>query len=100
MNSFNYAMADLTSKHEKLLAEMDKVNEVLWNADICHDIDIDDDYIVATINWGDWKHDHLRADYLLNNIGYTCIDTVVTDSDGSDCYSAKHFYYKPLDKQN
>ena len=100
MNNFNYAMAELTSQYEKLTNEMEEVNQILWDNNIYHDTYIDDDYIVVKINWGDWKHDHLRADYILNNAGYVCIDTVVTDSNGSDCYSATHFYYKPLDKQN
>ena len=45
------------------------------------------------IEWGDWKHDHLRADYLvLEQLGGRCIGCRLTEEDGSDCYSAIHFY--------
>lgn len=50
------------------------------------------------INWGDWKHDHLRCDYLVeefaktNNSKILFQKTKVTEDNGTDCYSAKHFY--------
>lgn len=44
------------------------------------------------IEWGDWKHDHARLDYLMANIGYMKTNEEVTDEDGSDCYSATHYY--------
>ena len=45
-----------------------------------------------TISWGDWKHDHWRLDHLIEKIGGTHTGTVVTEEDGSDCYSAVHYY--------
>ena len=50
--------------------------------------------IRVEIEWGDWKHDHIWCDNLMSYIGYTCGDSVVTDENGSDCYSAIHYYYK------
>lgn len=50
------------------------------------------------IKWGDWKHDHLRCDYLVeefakeNNHKIFFQKTKTTEDDGSDCYSATHFY--------
>lgn len=44
------------------------------------------------ISWGDWKHDHLRADNLIQEIGGRLIRTSVVEEDGSDCYSAVHYY--------
>lgn len=49
------------------------------------------------IDKGDWKHEHNYADYLieefLNNINVK-YDTWkdITEEDGSDCYSAIHYY--------
>ena len=49
-------------------------------------------------HWGDWKHDHLRLKYLVgeyliqNGIEYEH-NEVVTEEDGSDCYSAIHYFY-------
>lgn len=53
------------------------------------------DYIEVEINWGDWKHEHLRCKWLteqlleMRGIGFD-FDTFVTEEDGSDCYSAIH----------
>lgn len=49
------------------------------------------------IIWGDWKHDHLRADYLIKEyfkkLGYeVSVNEEVTEEDGSDTYSATHYY--------
>lgn len=53
---------------------------------------------LVDIKWGDWKHNHLRCDYLVeefakeNGREITLKREVVTEDDGSDCYSAKHYY--------
>ena len=59
------------------------------------------DELVIEINWGDWKHEHLRADALVRdffmNRGILVTPTQeVTEEDGSDVYSAIH-YYEPTD---
>ena len=48
---------------------------------------------VEVIN-GDWKHQHYRLDYFMQ-IGFDLrsIVTQTTEEDGSDCYSAVHYYY-------
>lgn len=43
---------------------------------------------------GDWKHEHIRCDLLMGNIGYTQKKNILIDEDGSDCYSAIHIYEK------
>ena len=54
--------------------------------------------ITIAIEWGDWKHDHLAADHLLEEWcdanGYKVINasTTTTEENGSDCYSALHTY--------
>ena len=50
--------------------------------------------VVVQIDWGDWKHDHRWCNDLMSYIGYECRDEVVTEEDGSDCYSATHYFYK------
>lgn len=51
--------------------------------------------VFVEILWGDWKHDHLRTKYLISekfpNIQSVC--TEETETDGSDCYSAIHYFY-------
>lgn len=60
--------------------------------------DKDEDAICVDIERGDWKHDHLRADYLADqyfdslNINYMKSEKT-TDEDGSDTYSSIHIYH-------
>ena len=46
------------------------------------------------IEWGDWKHEHLWARDLMSYLGYVEIGSRVTEEDGSDCYSAEHYFVK------
>ena len=56
--------------------------------------------IVVSIEWGDWKHQHLRAKYLIGNkFGLECADSRITEENGSDCYSAIHFFPYPAIKR-
>lgn len=46
------------------------------------------------ISWGDWKHEHLRCDWIIKDIFPTSVKlpAFVDEEDGSDCYSATHRY--------
>ena len=77
----------------RLADELDKkfTAENLW----CETYADYNNKICFHINWGDWKHDHLRADWVAREffkaLGYTIdITTDVTEEDGSDTYSAVH----------
>lgn len=55
------------------------------------------DAIYFNIVWGDWKHDHMRLWYLMNEFfrdrGYIIErDVVTTETNGTDSYSAEHYY--------
>jgi hypothetical protein len=50
--------------------------------------------ICILIEWGDWKHDHAYLDYLMKGWGYEKTNEITTESDGSDCYSAEHYFVK------
>ena len=58
------------------------------------EVEVDGSNIYVDIHWGDWKHEHLRCEYLMNKLGYTQEYVEVTEEDGSDCYSAIHTYIK------
>jgi hypothetical protein len=58
---------------------------VYWNDDEC---------VKVKIEWGDWKHDHRWCCDLMGYIGWDAGDCIVTDENGSDCYSAMHYFYK------
>ncbi|MGN0532993.1 MAG: hypothetical protein ACI4IK_01425 [Eubacterium sp.] len=45
------------------------------------------------IEWGDWKHEHLALNCLINeNFNVVVSMEKTTEEDGSDCYSAIHLY--------
>jgi len=52
------------------------------------------DEIRIEIIWGDWKHDHARTDYVMNQIGYRKTSEIVTEENGDDSYSSIHCYNK------
>lgn len=54
----------------------------------------DFDEIVVEIRWGDWKHDHLRTKFIMDELGYRQVSEEVTEEDGSDTYSSIHRYSK------
>lgn len=57
--------------------------------------DIERNMFAVEVIWGDWKHEHARLDWLMkeNFPNLRNIHTTITEEDGSDCYSAIHYYY-------
>lgn len=51
--------------------------------------------VAVEVIWGDWKHEHARLDWLIGKTfsNLRSIHTTTTEEDGSDCYSAIHYYY-------
>ncbi len=53
----------------------------------------EDGKIRIEIEWGDWKHDHGNADFVMETaFGFDDVEETVTEEDGSDCYSSIHTY--------
>ena len=57
-------------------------------------IDFDDKGCDILITRGDWKHDHICLQYVMQEHGYSQVDERVTQEDGSDCYSSVHSFTK------
>lgn len=56
---------------------------------------LNDGNIAALEVRGDWKHSHLYCDYLMErHLGYKFVSSKVTESDGSDWYTAIRIYVK------
>lgn len=75
---------DIVFETEKILGN--EIGFEVWN--------YSPDTILVEIIWGDWKHEHRRADWLMEQNGFKLVRQWVTESDGSDCYSAVHEYRK------
>ena len=86
------------NRWEKVIAAVEKVQELMDGENISAEVYqyMDLPVIAVDIRWGDWKHDHLRADYLMEErTGFPKVNQKVTEEDGSDCYSATHYYIVP-----
>jgi hypothetical protein len=73
-----------------------KIMEYLQEKGLYAEVSEFDGKVEVDIDWGDWKHEHAYCDYLMEQIGYICVKEMVTNEDGSDCYSATHIYKKVL----
>lgn len=74
------------------------LQQFLTDNDCHHTVDeTTDGRLVISINWGDWKHDHMMVDALVDEF-FNSKGLVVktqketTEEDGSDTYSAEHYY--------
>ena len=63
------------------------------------DMFLEGNKLTICIEWGDWKHDHLYVDRLVDtyfkespDFELISSDKVVTDEDSSDTYSADHIF--------
>jgi hypothetical protein len=76
---------------EKQLRE--RVQEILSSHKMPYDFEIDSQsFIKITVVDGDWKHDHLRLKWLMEENDFKHFGENVTEEDGSDCYSAIHTF--------
>lgn len=76
------------------------IDKLIQDSNIWAEVGIDpsNNTIEIGITWGDWKHDHLHCDWLiddyLNEHSLRCIKSeTVTEENGSDTYSSIHYYY-------
>lgn len=70
-----------------------KVKEIFKKNNLTYDYEVMNDKAVSvTIYWGDWKHDHLCLEQIMKQEGLSSLGHDVTEEDGSDCYSAIHYF--------
>ena len=67
-------------------------NEVRLSVDAIYQIE--DNEVLICISWGDWNHEHLACEQIMKKLGYTQVQEVITEDNGSDCYSAEHTFIK------
>lgn len=71
-----------------------QIQKLLDEREISGDVYDRNGGVAVEINYGDWKHDHSRCDYIMQQNGYRLTDEIVTREDGSDCYDSIHYYVK------
>ena len=77
---------DITNKDERIaqyLSDNGVYGEVYTNSE---------GETMVSISWGDWKHDHAWCTDLMEYIGFQEDNEIETEENGSDCYSAEHYY--------
>ena len=77
--------------------ELDRIKKYLDEHRLNCEIEPFYTQILITILWGDWKHEHMRCDYLMSELGYRVNSVETIETDGSDCYSAVRHYIRPCD---
>ena len=74
------------------LNEEERIADYLNNNGVYGEVYKSGSEITISIDWGDWKHDHILCRVLMGYIGYKEVGSMVTEEDGSDCYSADHYF--------
>ena len=69
-----------------------KIYDTLRDGNVYGEVYQDGEEWCVEISWGDWKHDHWRCDWLMEEVGAKSTGVNITEEDGSDCYSAIHYY--------
>lgn len=74
--------------------DVKEAEDILYSHGLCPDVFEFHGLVAVEISWGDWKHDHLACTQLLARHNFVQVSEILTEQDGSDCYSAIHYYYK------
>lgn len=72
----------------------DKIDKLLRHVSSIDDHGFIDGKLMVSIHWGDWKQDHLFVKHIIATVfpDSRYISETVTKEDGSDCYSAEHYF--------
>lgn len=74
------------------LNEEQRIDDYLKNNGLYPEVWKSGSEIIVSIDWGDWKHDHIWCRTAMGYIGYKEVGGQVTEENGSDCYSAEHYF--------
>ena len=89
---YNTVVLPEDNKDEQYRIEKYLSDNGFYFEDICEDRILDIPLYRISISWGDWKHDHGWLGYLMGYLGYEEFNEILTEENGSDCYSSDHFF--------
>ena len=80
---------------QQLQQAIDKANETFREnqCNLYAEPTLKGNLVTIKIEWGDWKHEHGYADYVMQQNGFVKVGEQDYEEDGSDCYSSTHVYY-------
>lgn len=73
----------------------EKIKEIFKKYNLSYEWEISADLpcvVIIYVEWGDWKHDHICLRNIMQQNGFNLVGEDVTEEDGTDAYSATHFY--------
>lgn len=83
---------EISLKIEKEIYDAMRANDMHYEMWVHNDLPV----VEVQIDFGDWRHEHQYLDYWMEETfkkyHMTKLSTIVTEEDGSDCYSARHRY--------
>lgn len=70
------------------------INRIFKENNLCYDsyISTTNGMIEITIEDGDWKHDHIRLNYIMRKNHYRLIKEVEIGTSEDDSYSSTHYF--------
>lgn len=74
---------------EEFVKSIMKNNSAYYDFNVSNETDVE-----INVDFGDWKHDHLFVDRIMKENGFEKTDEEVTWDDGSDVFSAIHYFKK------
>ena len=91
-SDFNQKRDFLYAMYDKIKADWESID---WHEEMYYEMDMDVKSLtlIIMVDWGDWKHDHAALDAIAERSTHPIARrTEVTEEDGSDTYSANHYY--------
>lgn len=73
---------------------LQELTHYLNNHKLYVDVEEIETHFIINVEWGDWKHDHRYLQNLMSNLNFILDMREITNTDGSDCFSAIYYYKK------
>lgn len=69
-----------------------KLQKIFKDNCLPYEYEVHGNLVEVHVLWGDWKHDHIYLNYIMNRNGFLSLREDITEEDGSDSYSSNHIF--------